>query len=188
MMIYKLIPIAVAAILSSPVIAQVDNVTLTGSAVQLGSTFSEPFTVSFTIDTASGIQTYQSCGDVLCGFAANGVNITGLTAVVGGLSQPIDPSPNNAYGSGPPGTMFAGVQTGGLTWDFDMPAAGLQPTLNSIISSAPPSNQSGMDGWLLNVTSVNVAQPVSVPTPGIFGMLLFGLAIAGALAFSGRDS
>ena len=174
-------------ILSGVAHAQVDTVTLTGAAGQIPSTTSTtslpppvPFSVSFTVDTQSGTQSYQSCGSIpVCAFSATGLTVSNLSGTIGGVSQAMG-SGGNGFGSGSANFMFAGFDIGNMTWDFDMGTAALAPNLGSILANATLSDQSTLDGYVLDVTEIAITSVTNVPEPGTLSLLT--LALTGLFA------
>jgi hypothetical protein len=171
-------------LLSGVAHAQVDAVTLTGEAGQTPSTATlpppVPFSVSFTVDTQSGTQSYQSCGNIpVCAFSATGLTVSNLSGTIGGVSQAMG-SGGTGFGSGSPNFMFAGFDIGNMTWDFDMGTAALAPNLGSILANATLSDQSTLDGYVLNVTEISITSFTSVPEPGTLSLLT--LALTGLFA------
>jgi hypothetical protein len=174
-------------LLSGVAHAQVDAVTLTGEAGQIPSTTSTttlpppvPFSVSFTVDTQSGTQSYQSCGNIpVCAFSATGLTVSDLSGTIGGVSQAMG-SGGSGLGSGSANFMFAGFDIGNMTWKFDMGTAALAPNLGSILANATLSDQSTLDGYVLNVTEIAITSFTSVPEPGTLSLLT--LALTGLFA------
>jgi hypothetical protein len=161
--------------------AQIDDVTLTGNAQPVPSiTNPVPFTVSFDVDTQSGTQSYQSCGNIsVCAFSATGLTVSNISGTIGGVSQPMGLG-GTGFGSGSANFMFAGFDIGNMTWDFDMGTAALAPNLRSILANATLSDQSALDGYVLDVTEIAITTTASVPEPGTLG--LFSMAILGLFA------
>ena len=174
-------------LLSGVAHAQVDTVTLTGEAGQIPSTTSTttlappvPFSVSFTVDTQSGTQSYQSCGNIpVCAFSATGLTVSNLSGTIGGVSQAMG-SGGTGFGSGSANFMFAGFDIGNMTWDFDMGTGALAPNLGSILANATLSDQSTLDGYVLDVTEIAITSVTSVPEPGTLSLLT--LALTGLFA------
>ena len=171
-------------LLSGVAHAQVDAVTLTGEAGQTPSTATlpppVPFSVSFTVDTQSGTQSYQSCGNIpVCAFSATGLTVSNLSGTIGGVSQAMG-SGGTGFGSGSANFMFAGFDIGNMTWDFDMGTAALAPNLRSILANATLSDQSALDGYVLDVTEIAITSVTNVPEPGTLSLLT--LALTGLFA------
>ena len=175
-------------------LAQIDNVSLTGTATLVPSITNPvfqppvPFEVSFTVDSASGIQSFQSCGALVCAFSAQDLAVSNLQGTINGASQAMG-SGAGAFGSGPGSVIFSAFGAGNLTWEFDVPTQGLLPNLNSILNAAPTGDASALNGWILDVQQVAVVDPpASVPTPKTVGLFLLGFLslIVGPLMFAGR--
>jgi hypothetical protein len=171
----KLLPLII--LLSGVAHAQVDTVTLTGQAVVVPATINpmftvgtEPFTVSFTIDTQSGTQSFQFCGSFVCGFSARNLTVTNLQGEIGGVPQNFGSGAFGGGGSGFPGVDFGGFDKGTFLWDFDEPTRGVQPNLDSILRNAPPSEESALNTYVLDITKVSVTT-ASVPEPGTLSLL-----------------
>jgi hypothetical protein len=164
---------------------QIDTVTLTGTAVPVPTingptTAAVPFTASFTVDTQSGVQSFAFCGVNLCGFSASPLTVSNLSGMIGGAPQAMGAG-GGAFGSGPLAGLFAGVNAGNLTWDFDEGTVGVAPTLASILAAAPADDagQSTLNGYSLTVSTVSISDPPSsVPEPSVLALMLCGLAIA----------
>jgi hypothetical protein len=171
-------------LMSGAAYAQIDDVTLTGTAF-LVPVIGQPdgpletFSVSFTVDTQSGTQSYQSCGNIaVCGFSATSLAVSNLQGTIGGVSQPMGLG-GSGFGSGSANVMFTGFDIGNMTWDFDMGTAALAPNLSSILANATLSDQSALDGYVLDVTEISITT-TSVPEPGTLGLLT--LALTGLFA------
>jgi hypothetical protein len=173
-------------LLSGVAHAQIDDVTLTGNAQPVPSSSSPvfappvPFTVSFDVDTQSGTQSYQSCGNIpVCAFSATGLTVSNVSGTIGGVSQAMG-SGGTGFGSGSANFMFAGFDIGNMIWEFDMGTAALAPNLSSILANATLSDQSTLDGYVLDVTEISITSVASVPEPGTLSLLT--LALTGLFA------
>lgn len=190
----KLLPLII--LLSGVAHAQFDTVTLTGETANFfpaGSDFPQPgvpsfpFAISFTIDTRSGTQSYQFCGTLVCGFSAENLAVTNVSAEIGGVPE-LMPTAWGGFGSGPASAIFAGIGGGGVggghfEWGFDISSKGLSPNLNSLLTVPLGFANDGsfLDGFALGPVNVSVT---SVPEPGTLG--LFTFAFVGLLVFHGR--
>lgn len=168
--------------------AQIDTVTLTGTAFTVGTTTSAPgplvpFAVAFTVDTQSGTQSFQFCGTLMCGFRATGLTVSNLSGTINGVPQVMG-SGGTGFASGSANVIFTGFEIGNMTWDFDMGTAALAPNLRSILANATLSDQSALDGYVLDVTEIAITTVTSVPEPGTLGLLTF--AFVGLLVFHRR--
>jgi hypothetical protein len=173
-------------LMSGAAYAQTDDVTLTGTAFPVGTTQIPPgplvpFSVSFSLDTASGTQSFTSCGNIpVCGFSATNLALSNLSGTIGGVSQNMGAG-GTGFGSGSANVMFTGFDIGNMTWDFDMGTAALAPNLRSILANATLSDQSALDGYVLDVTEISINfVTTSVPEPGTLGLLT--LALTGLFA------
>jgi len=61
-----------------------------------------------------------------------------------------------------------------------MGTAALAPNLGSILANATLSDQSTLDGYVLNVTEISITSFTSVPEPGTLSLLT--LALTGLFA------
>jgi hypothetical protein len=164
---------------------QIDTITLTGTAEGIpGTPLADspvvPFSVAFTVDTTSGLQSFGFCGPDLCGFSATGLTVTNLSGSIGGAAQDMG-SGGAAFGSGVDAGLFGGVNAGRLTWDFDEYTGNTSPTLASILAHAPADaqGQSSLNGYSLTVEQISITDPpaflASIPEPGTLALLAFGL-------------
>ncbi|MGB9330062.1 MAG: PEP-CTERM sorting domain-containing protein [Steroidobacteraceae bacterium] len=163
--------------------AQIDTVTLTGTAFTVGTTTSAPgplvpFAVSFTVDTQSGTQSFRFCGTLMCGFRATGLTVSNLSGTINGVPQVMG-SGGTGFASGSANVIFTGFEIGNMTWDFDMGTAALAPNLRSILANATLSDQSTLDGYVLDVTEIAITTVTSVPEPGTLGLMAIALTAVG---------
>jgi hypothetical protein len=168
-------------LMSGAAYAQIDDVTLTGTAFTVGTTQTAPgplvpFSVSFAIDTASGTQTFRSCGNIaVCGFEAFGLTVSNLSGTIDGVPQAMGAG-GSGGGSGSANVMFTSFDVGNMIWDFDMGTAALAPNLSSILANATLSDQSSLNGYVLDVTEISITTtPTSVPEPETLSLLTLAL-------------
>jgi hypothetical protein len=170
---------AVAIAIAGGASAQVDTITLSGTASlvpQVGGDGGPalPFSVSFTVDTNSGFYVSDPCPitPTSCGFTATDLTVTNAQGTIGGLAVPIGNGIWGGGGSGPFSEIFGAIDSGGFSpvgfhWGFDIPTLtlGPNPTLDQILRTPGyESDQSYLNGYGLLVNSVTVADPSSVPT------------------------
>lgn len=168
--------------LTLPAYAQIDDVTLTGTATPIPNGVTSgpvvPFTASFTVDTQSGTQSFQFCGVNLCGFSATGMNVSNIQGTVNGVPQDMG-SGGGGGGSGPENEVFGGMRAGNLLWEFDEPTFGVSPNMNSILMAAPADDagQSTLNGYSLSVNTISIIDPpaMSIPEPSTWNLMLLAL-------------
>jgi hypothetical protein len=169
-------------LLSGVAHAQFDTVTLTGETSNFfpaGSNFPQPgvpsfpFVISFTIDTDSGVQTFQYCGATICAFSAGPLIVTNVSAEIGGVPE-LMPTVWGAGGSGPATEVFAGIGGKGFEWGFDAGTQGVSPNLNSLLTVPRGFANDGsfLNGFALGPVNVSIT---SVPEPRTLGLLTLAL-------------
>jgi hypothetical protein len=210
----KLLPLII--LLSGVAHAQIDDITLTGTADPLPNstipfTGLLPFSITFTVDTQSGTQSFQSCiaggghpAVPVCGFSAPNLTVTNASAQINGVAMPVGLR-GSGFGSGPGGVIFSefviGNSINNFNWEVDVPTQGLTASVDSIFQqinteflAESPADRgrvhccddgfSSLDGYALNMMTISITHPTSVPEPGTLSLLTF--AFVGLLVFHSR--
>jgi hypothetical protein len=185
----NLLPLII--LLSGVAHAQIDNVTLTGvtsfnTDFVPATTPSEPFSVSFTVDTQSGVYSTQPCPTTptACGFTVTNLTVTNAHGTLNGVPVQVGNGIWGGGGSGPFSEIFGGIGSGNFgpvafNWGFDISTLGLgpSPSLDQILRTPGfESDQSYLNGFGLDVQNVSVTAATSVPEPGTLGLLTLTLA------------